>query len=529
MNKRSNTWKRLTALCLSLLLAVGIFSATAFAAPIAESTGSIKVTGVEDGVTVSAYKVLDVNFNYGEQQPVDPVYVWSDEVKTWVRDNYSSYIGTDDSVTETFTEDQLNAGQKAGFYDALAAAIKNNTITFTARGTCTGNGTISSLPMGGYPLLIENGMKVYRPSAVNIVPEYDETAQEWKMSTPSLEVKSSSMDIEKKVNEDKEDGHDPDVSDKGAIGDTVNFDLRADVPKYPANASAKNYAISDILSAGLSLTGDSIKVYGVNADGETLLTKDTAYSIDTKRPNPAAASETTSFTLNFVYDEIAAYTQIHVDYDAVISGNAVVVTGENTNKAILDYNNNPYDSSSWKDTPDDVKVYTYGLKIRKVNKQDELLTGAEFTLSKNSDGSNPLTLVKTDDGAYRLALTGEQETTTLVTGENGDAKGKLTISGLSTGTYYLTETKAPGGYNKPNTPVTIEIKDDNLDGKPTSGNSSEFADGYVALDVINTQGFVLPTTGGMGTILFTAGGVAIMGAAVLLFVVLRRRKGVSNR
>lgn len=140
-----------------------------------------------------------------------------------------------------------------------------------------------------------------------------------------------------------------------------------------------------------------------------------------------------------------------------------------------------------------------------------------------------MTLVKTDDGAYRLALTGEQETTTLVTGENGDAKGKLTISGLSTGTYYLTETKAPGGYNKPNTPVTIEIKDDNLDGKPTSGNSSEFADGYVALDVINTQGFVLPTTGGMGTILFTAGGVAIMGAAVLLFVVLRRRKGVSNR
>lgn len=198
MNKRSNTWKRLTALCLSLLLAVGIFSATAFAAPIAESTGSIKVTGVEDGVTVSAYKVLDVNFNYGEQQPVDPVYVWSDEVKTWVRDNYSSYIGTDDSVTETFTEDQLNAGQKAGFYDALAAAIKNNTITLTARGTCTGNGTISSLPMGGYLLLIENGMKVYRPSAVNIVPEYDETAQEWKMSTPSLEVKSSSMDIEKK-------------------------------------------------------------------------------------------------------------------------------------------------------------------------------------------------------------------------------------------------------------------------------------------------------------------------------------------
>ena len=139
MNKRSNTWKRLTALCLSLLLAVGIFSATAFAAPIAESTGSIKVTGVEDGVTVSAYKVLDVNFNYGEQQPVDPVYVWSDEVKTWVRDNYSSYIGTDDSVTETFTEDQLNAGQKAGFYDALAAAIKNNTITLTALGNCTGN------------------------------------------------------------------------------------------------------------------------------------------------------------------------------------------------------------------------------------------------------------------------------------------------------------------------------------------------------------------------------------------------------
>lgn len=532
MKRGSNIGKRLTALCLTLLLAVGMMATAAFAAPVVENTGSIAVSGVEKDVTVSAYKVLDVNFDYTDQQPVDPEYVWNNAVKNWVSTNYSSYIGTDDSVTEAFTK--ATAAQVAEFYDRLAAVIKDGTINLTAAGSCTagdgGIGAISNLPMGGYLLLVENGMKVYRPSAVNIVPEYDETTKEWKMSTSALTVKASEPTIEKTVNEENtNDGHNASTSDKGAIGDPVSFDLRADVPQYPANAIAKQYAISDTLSKGLTLTDGSIKVYGVEGTTETPLSENIAYTVSKVRPNNQGA---TSFTLTFAYEQIADYEKIHVEYSAVINKDAVAGQNGNPNKAILDYNNNPYDNTSWKEKPDEVKVYTYGLKVTKVNNKNEELTGAEFTLSKSAEGKDPISFIKTGDGVYRVAETADEQgaTTVLEVGASDPAKGKLTISGLSTGTYYLTETKAPGGYNKPNSPVTIEIKDDNADGKPTIGNEAkEYDDGYVALDVVNTQGFQLPVTGGMGTVVFTAGGIVIMGAAVLLFFVLRRRKTASER
>lgn len=533
MNKKYGTWTRLMALCLTLLLAVGVFGTAALAAPIVENTGSISVTVEESDVAVNAYQVMTVNFDYesNPQQPVDPVYSWSEAVKDWVSANYPAYINADGSVTEDFTvgEGKMTAEDAAAFYDALAAAIKGGTITLTASGTCIGSGTIDNLPMGGYLILVENGMKVYRPSAVNIEPEYDENTGEWTMSTSTLEVKASDMTMDKTVNEDKT-GHDKDVSDQAGIGETVNFDLRTNVPQYPEKAIAKTYAISDTLSAGLTLVEGSIKVYGVKGDVENELAENTAYTKGTVRPNNGPQ---TSFTLKFVYDQIKEYDKIHVDYNAVVNSNAVVGGEGNPNAAVLDYNNNPYDSNSWKEMPDKVKVYTYGLKVNKVDNANEPLTGAEFTLSKQS-GSDPITLtfVETGDGKYRVATDEDaQPTTTLKVGADSDAtKGKLNISGLSVGTYYLTETKAPGGYNKPSNPVTIEIKDADRDGLPTINNDThEFVDGFVALDVVNTKGFKLPTTGGMGTFLFTMGGVAIMGAAILLFFVLRRRKAVSDK
>lgn len=549
MNKKYGTWTRLMALCLTLLLAVGVFGTAALAARIeTDTTGSIEVSGVEDGVDVdvNAYQVMTVKFDYATQQPVDPVYFWSSAgssagssaVSDWVRSNtvYARYINADNSVTEAF----INAGTDdiAAFYDALAAAIKGGMITLASSGSCKGNNTISDLPMGGYLILVENGMKVYRPSAVNIEPVYDEKTGEWTMSTSELAVKASDMTMDKTVNEDETDGHVKDAWDQVEIGETVNFDLRTNVPKYPANAIAKQYAISDTLSAGLTLEADSIKVYGVNKENVEIelyegTAEGTAYTQEITRPDPN--KRTTRFTLTFDYDQIKDYDKIHVDYNAVVNSNAVVGGAGNPNEAVLKYNNNPYDDTSWKEKKDEVKVYTYGLKVNKVDNENNPLTGAEFTLSEDPDGSNLMPFFKTGDGTYRVPATAEEAQkaiTTLQVGANSDAKGKLNISGLSVGTYYLIETKVPGGYNKPSNPVTIiEIKDEDHDGLPTinDDNANEFVDGFVALDVVNTKGFKLPTTGGMGTFLFTMGGVAIMGVAILLFFVLRRRKAVSDK
>ena len=51
--------------------------------------------------------------------------------------------------------------------------------------------------MGNYLILIENGMKVYSPSAVNLVPEWKNG--EWQMSDATVEVKSSELTIIKTV------------------------------------------------------------------------------------------------------------------------------------------------------------------------------------------------------------------------------------------------------------------------------------------------------------------------------------------
>ena len=109
--------------------------------------------------------------------------------------------------------------------------------------------------------------------------------------------------------------------------------------------------------------------------------------------------------------------------------------------------------------------------------------------------------------------------------------GKLTIKGLSEGTWYLKEITAPDGYNLLASPVKVTIEDKDgeaLDGKVSgaAANATGEAVALVTLTVENDDGFQLPVTGGMGTILFTAVGILLMGAAVILliFAVRKNRK-----
>ena len=91
------------------------------------------------------------------------------------------------------------------------------------------------------------------------------------------------------------------------------------------------------------------------------------------------------------------------------------------------------------------------------------------------------------------------------------------FAGLNAGTYYLVETKAPDGYKLAGGVKDITLADD-----------IEAEDTFVyTAEVANSTLVSLPITGGIGTLIFTFSGIALMGAAALLYI--RSRKKESHR
>lgn len=504
--------QHVVSLCLTLALALCLALPALAAEPRlgAGDTGTITLSGMEDGAEATAYKVIDVRYDYTADSPEEPAYYWAAEAAAWVRTNFSTYIGANGEVTKAYSE----AGAEAmkALADQMAAAIRAGGITLG--GTPAANNSLTGLAMGSYLILVEGGTKVYSPALVNVVPVWSDDV--WTLPAQDLEVtvKASSLTLEKTVDKAQ-----------AAVGDTVTYTLEAAVPQYPANAVNKGYILSDKLPGGLTL--GAVTVQGVAADGtETTLADGTHYTQTTQDAARPDASPV-SFTLTFTYGKISSYSSIKVTYTATVNKDAAVTTG-NVNNAYLDYNNDPYGDATWQTVTDEKTVYTYGIQVKKTDGADKPLSGAEFTLSTDEGGEQTINFVADANGVYHKAGTGETGAATVAV----DANGALTLSGLDVGTYYLTETKAPGGYNKLSAPIEITITDaknaadeDAPDGIVDDEGATT---GYVQATVVNTQGFVLPTTGGMGTALFTIAGVVLMGASVLVLALFVRRRSSAK-
>lgn len=504
--------KHVVSLCLTLALALCLALPALAAEPRlgAGDTGTITLSGMEDGAKATAYKVIDVQYDYTADSPEEPAYYWADEAAAWVETNFPDYIGANDEVTKTYSE----AGAEAmkALADKMAAAIRAGGITLG--GTPAANDSLTGLAMGSYLILVEGGAKVYSPALVNVVPVWSDDAWTLPEQDLGVTVKASSLTLEK-------------TADKAqaAVGDTVTYTLEAAVPQYPANAVNKGYILSDKLPDGLTL--GAVTVQGVTADGqETLLADGTHYTQTTQDAARPDASPV-SFTLTFAYDKISSYSSVKVTYTAELNKDAAVTTG-NVNNAYLDYNNDPYGNATWQTVTDTKTVYTYGIQVKKTDGADKPLSGAQFTLSTDEEGAQTINFVADANGVYHKAGTGETGAATVEV----DANGGLTLSGLDVGTYYLTETKAPDSYNKLSAPIEITITDaENAAGEAAPDgivDDEGAATGYVEATVVNTQGFVLPTTGGMGTALFTIAGVVLMGASVLMLALFVRRRSSAK-
>lgn len=189
------------------------------------------------------------------------------------------------------------------------------------------------------------------------------------------------------------------------------------------------------------------------------------------------------------------------------------------NNATLGFNNNRGDKREIITPTATVGATQGGFEILKVDKADNAITlgGADFKLTTDEAGKD---IVKTKDTSIRvngkLSTNPNGELIKLTTEDDG----KINVTGLSTGIYYLHETKAPTysddgtdkSYRLLTKPVKVEITD-SPDLKLVKVENSK-------------SGWNLPTTGGMGTLLFTLIGLALMGVALITY--LRNRKDIQQ-
>lgn len=535
--KNVKKMKKLISSIMLIILAVSCFSPVFASTPITtnSNTAGIVVSGVEAGVEVSSYKIIDVNFDYTAGQPENPAYTWVDEIKSWVTTNYSEYL----DLEVFYDRIQNNSEEAQNFYDELTKAIKDGTITLVPTTTTATEETVKfeNVVMGTYLIVAENGYKVYMPTVTNIIPEFNSTNQKWEIQEEYVVVaKSTDPQITKTVTNSEK------TKDNYSTIDTIPYEIVADVPTFLASAISKTYKISDTLPMGISYIKDSIKVYGIKGTESTEL-DDTAFTL-----NELGLGD--SFEIDFNYEKIKGYDQVKVTYTAEFPLNSElngdyydITTGQagSVNQVKLVYSNNPYVENSTKERKPDKenKVFTYGLKVTKVDKKDQtkILPGAEFTLSldgetlyftrkvigaKSSWNEEEGVTTKKNIYAYiRAKSTDKGATTNLVADENGE----ILIKGLDEGEYILTETKAPDGYSIATSTATIKIEDKDLNGIL---DDSEDTDGIAKIKFTNTKFFVLPLTGGTGTIIFIVAGLTLIVIGTTVIVSKKRKEAQAK-
>lgn len=474
--------KRIASVLLALVMALSLIT-TAFAAG---ENGSITIDNAVVGQTYTIYQILDLE-SYNKDSGAyayKATAAWRDFING--ADVKSVYVNVDAQGYVTWVKDaDVAAFAKLAQKYAADHNIAN-------QGTKTADSTtveFTNLDLGYY--LVD--------STLGTICSLDTT-------NPSVTIKekNAAPTNVKEVEEDSTSKYG--TANDADIGQTVNFKST-----ITAQAGAENYVFHDKMSAGLQYTG----VTGITLNGNIV---DTAnYVVKTTDITDGCTFEVV-FTQAFC-DTLKANDKIVISYTAVVTKDAVIGGDGNLNQSQIEYG----ESGKTTTTPlSETKTYTWKLDVLKYTmKGDEKtpLAGAKFTLSKNSDGSDPISLVEVEKNVYRVATKDDANTITEIT---TDATGAFTIQGLDSDTYYLTETAAPAGYNVLKSAIEVKVSDK---GEVTYIYDGDTATGTV--EVENNTGAELPSTGGIGTTIFyVVGGLLVVAAGVLL--VTRKRMSKSE-
>lgn len=492
--------KKIMALMLAAIMMMAM-SVTAFAA---ETTRSLTVNakGGQDlkGQTINLYKLFDVTeSNSGETTN----YAYTVNAATGYKDAIKSALGT--SFTGTTDEeyaaavlalkDTEGAVQKFA-NDFTADALTKNLSATANSGKITEENKISYTfdnLADGYYLVYVTGGKEIQSSLVTVDAQ-----------TNTVNLKTEAPSINKTADKaTAEIGQIVTYTVTGAIPDTTGYDSYV-------------YKIHDELSKGLDFVNDTngtactdnkVAVKVAFTDGTDASTAPIEAALDSKN-NKIMSLDLSAWVKANQTNKGKEFT---VTYYAKVNKNAEVT---NNNKASLEYGNNPSDTTTT--TPSEAKTNTYPLDINKTKKgSDEKLAGAKFSLYTSAeDAKNGENAIKVSGSNGNYVVDPASTTTEFESVKSIDGKGyNLHINGLEAKDYWLVETKAPEGFNKLTAPIQVTITKTGDAEWKVSKDGVEETDKII--DIENSTGSLLPSTGGRGAIAFAViAALLVFGVAV---------------
>ena len=510
--------KKIFAVILSLAMVLGM-SMTAFAAP---TSTTITVNGLDANATVTYKQIIQPNTN----TVTGWEFVDKDDVKS-----FDTSIASDAKVTVeqeqnviwklikmesgTSTVTNMPADVEAYSTSEFQTAV-GKIATSKSMGTVSnGTVTLNNVSSAGIYVINADSKKDGKATAYKYAPmaayvsfgAYDTTTGvPASLVAATVNAKSTTVDITKT---------DDELDKVVEVGKIVTYTATTKMPYVSANNAIKSFKLIDTIDGAeyvTETTGDNAgkvkvditvgntteTVYVTHDDEKDTITADLTKYLG--KENPVAGE----YALN-------AYANAAV----IISYKAKVTSTEVNNTIIPNDGKNTY-------TPATDTLYTGTVTLTKTGEKNAKLEGAEFVLvRKEGTGENATVKYaiasKTEDKSeYTVTGWGTEANATKMT---TDADGNIVVKGLDDSvkemTYQFKETKAPEGYS---------INETNADVKwATEGAGVEAANRTGAASMNDTKLSALPSTGGIGTTIFTIAGCAIMIAAAGFFFASRKK------
>lgn len=545
--------------CLTLLLALAMLLAMAVPAAAEENySREITFTGVAKGDTVKAYQLMKYDANYNE-------YIFHEGFKAFAANFYDSKKQSLEEHLAESTKEHLTALMinYAIMTDSAHGGVSfpQNPVEAIADAK---NEVKVTLEPGYYLLLVsttEQNNRTYMPVTVFVQVKNGNVrvyaaGSEITDGLTAVFKHEDGPAVNVRVSDDSRATTQWKETAGGRVGETMDFYMEVSIPAYESEHVAISSLIAKCQLAGLSYVADSMKATTLpNADSDAV----EGAIIGT----PACTDGNLTVELN--YSKIRSATGrglIYLHFKATVAPDAVAES-EASATAKLEYVFS-MEAGKTKTTADSTAaVYNYDFTLFK--KSNELidpnnagsghqpLAGAGFTLYADEAMNTPVSMVKVDattttDAYYRPAtaaeITAGTGIVTKMDANMGNDKNTLSIRGLDVGSYYVKETKTPSGYYAPKGIFKLDLTaerdaSESLVKDLASGGFTETKEADRALiqkkslnaeknrfeaDLLNSSTPVLPTTGGVGTVMFTVIGLLCMGAALWFFLFARRRR-----